>query len=69
MTAGKKPKKEKEPEIPVWKWWLEEKLPEGQKWRTLSHNGPAFPEPYERLPSHVHFKYDGTKILIFDIYI
>ena len=58
-AAAKKPKKEPEPEIPVWKWWLEEKLPEGIKWRTLSHSGPAFPELYERLPVNVHFKYDG----------
>lgn len=56
---GKKPKKEKEPDIPIWKWWLEDKLPEGQKWRSLSHSGPAFPEPYDRLPDHIKFKYDG----------
>lgn len=32
------------------------------KWRTLSHQGPAFPEPYERLPKSVKFFYDGEHI-------
>jgi len=58
----KRVKKEPEPEIPVWKWWLEEKLPEGIKWKTLTHNGPCFPDAYEPLPKNVHFKYDGDKM-------
>ena len=57
--SARRVKKPAEPEIPVWRWWEEEKLPEGIKWRTLSHNGPAFPEPYVPLPKHVRFKYDG----------
>lgn len=55
----KKPKKEPEPEEPIYKWWEEEPLPDDQKWRTLEHNGPQFPPPYERLPKHVFMKYDG----------
>lgn len=61
-TPKKRVKKEPEPEIPVWKWWLEEKLPEGIKWKSLSHNGPCFPDPYDPIPKHVHFKYDGEKM-------
>jgi hypothetical protein len=59
-AAAKKPKKEPKKEEPVYKWWEEEPLPEGQKWRTLEHNGPLFPPAYEPLPPNVYFKYDGT---------
>lgn len=50
-------KKEDEPE--VWKWWLEDKHPEGVKWLTLEHKGPYFAPLYERLPDDVQFVYDG----------
>jgi len=60
----KKVKKEPEPEIPVWKWWLEDKLPQGIKWRSLTHTGPAFPDPYVPIPKHVKLSYDGTPITL-----
>lgn len=56
----KKPKK-KEDEVPVFKWWLEKPLPEGQKWRTLEHKGPLFPPEYKPLPKHVFLLYNGEK--------
>jgi len=58
---AKKPKKEKveEPEEPIYRWWLKEPLPEGQKWVTLDHKGPLFPPAYEPLPKSVYLKYDG----------
>ena len=42
------------------KWWLEEDYPEGLKWRTLKHNGPVFPPPYE--PHGVKMRYDGKPV-------
>lgn len=44
---------------PVYKWWEEEELPDGQKWRTLEHRGPMFPPEYEPLPKTVQLRYDG----------
>ena len=35
----KKPKKEPEPEEEIYEWWKDPPLPEGQKWKTLEHNG------------------------------
>ena len=55
-------KRVKKEEVPVWKWWEEEPLPEGVKWRTLEHKGVVFAAPYERLPSHVNFYYDGKPV-------
>ncbi|XP_053680636.1 DNA topoisomerase I, mitochondrial [Anopheles nili] len=54
---GRKVKEEEEQE--VWKWWEEEKRDDGVKWNFLEHKGPVFAPPYERLPSHVKFEYDG----------
>uniref|UniRef100_A0AC35TTJ7 DNA topoisomerase I n=1 Tax=Rhabditophanes sp. KR3021 TaxID=114890 RepID=A0AC35TTJ7_9BILA len=60
-TPKKKPKVKKEEEE-VWKWWEEEKKPEGIKWNTLYHNGPLFAPGYERVPESIHFKYDGKVV-------
>eukprot|EP00041_Stephanoeca_diplocostata_P017174 m.341907 g.341907 ORF g.341907 m.341907 type:complete len:732 (-) comp20617_c0_seq1:58-2253(-) len=54
----KKEKKPPKPEEPVFKWWEEKELPEGQKWRTLVHHGPLFPPDYEPLPKNVYLLYD-----------
>jgi DNA topoisomerase-1 len=51
-------KKKEEPQE-VWKWWLEDKHPEGVKWVTLEHKGPYFAPPYERLPRGVQLVYNG----------
>uniref|UniRef100_A0A671MA97 DNA topoisomerase 1 n=1 Tax=Sinocyclocheilus anshuiensis TaxID=1608454 RepID=A0A671MA97_9TELE len=40
-------------------WWEEEKCTDGSKWRFLEHKGPVFPPPYEPLPDHIRFYYDG----------
>lgn len=56
------PKKKVKKEEPTkWKWWEEEKkaLPEGHHWETLEHKGPLFAPPYERIPKHIKFYYDG----------
>ncbi|XP_062396672.1 DNA topoisomerase 1 [Sardina pilchardus] len=57
-TAGGKKKVKKEPEQ-KWKWWEEERATDGSKWRFLEHKGPVFAPPYEPLPGHVRFYYDG----------
>ncbi|XP_062314402.1 DNA topoisomerase 1 [Osmerus eperlanus] len=54
--VGKKVKKEPEEK---WKWWEEERATDGSKWRFLEHKGPVFAPPYEPLPNHVKFYYDG----------
>ncbi|RWS14571.1 DNA topoisomerase 1-like protein [Dinothrombium tinctorium] len=59
-TKGKKKKEEDEQHI--WKWWLEDNSDPSQKWRTLIHKGPVFAPPYEPLPSHVKFYYDGKPV-------
>ncbi|KAI8842098.1 hypothetical protein BC829DRAFT_401894 [Chytridium lagenaria] len=41
-------------------WWKETVNDGGIKWKTLVHNGPFFPPPYE--PHGVCFVYDGEKI-------
>jgi len=57
-TKGKKKKEENTEHI--WKWWEEMGNQDASiKWKTLSHNGPVFAPPYEPLPSHVKFYYDG----------
>ncbi|GMR33925.1 hypothetical protein PMAYCL1PPCAC_04120, partial [Pristionchus mayeri] len=55
-------KKKKVEEEDVWEWWTEEKKPDGVKWNSLTHMGPLFAPPYERLPDSVHFKYDGEVV-------
>ncbi|GMT28365.1 hypothetical protein PFISCL1PPCAC_19662, partial [Pristionchus fissidentatus] len=57
----KRKKKEEEPDD-VWEWWKEEKKPAGVKWNSLSHKGPLFAPPYERLPKNIHFKYNGEVV-------
>ncbi|XP_065186248.1 DNA topoisomerase I, mitochondrial-like [Sycon ciliatum] len=61
--AEKKPKvprkKKEEEEREVWKWWEEEPLEDGVKWKTLAHKGPVFAPAYEPLPDSVKFMYDG----------
>ncbi|XP_055681431.1 DNA topoisomerase I, mitochondrial isoform X2 [Lutzomyia longipalpis] len=59
-TKGRKKKEEEEQE--VWKWWEEEKREDGVKWNFLEHKGPVFAPPYEPLPEHVYFEYDGRKM-------
>ncbi|XP_044296336.1 DNA topoisomerase 1 isoform X1 [Varanus komodoensis] len=54
-----KKKKTKKEEEQKWKWWEEERLPEGIKWKFLEHKGPVFAPPYEPLPENVKFYYDG----------
>uniref|UniRef100_A0A803SVZ3 DNA topoisomerase I n=2 Tax=Anolis carolinensis TaxID=28377 RepID=A0A803SVZ3_ANOCA len=54
-----KKKKTKKEEEQKWKWWEEERYPEGMKWKFLEHKGPVFAPPYEPLPENVKFYYDG----------
>ncbi|XP_038606109.1 DNA topoisomerase 1 [Tachyglossus aculeatus] len=54
-----KRKKQKKEEEQKWKWWEEERYPEGIKWKFLEHKGPVFAPPYEPLPENVKFYYDG----------
>ncbi len=42
--------------------WEEERYTDGVKWKFLEHKGPVFAPPYEPLPSHVKFYYDGMRI-------
>ena len=46
--------------------WEEEKYTDGRKWTTLEHKGPLFPPPYESLPHHVKFFYNGTEVKLKD---
>ncbi|KAG7265046.1 hypothetical protein CRUP_020173, partial [Coryphaenoides rupestris] len=55
-TDGKKPKKEEEEK------WEEERATDGSKWRFLEHKGPVFALPYEPLPPHIRFFYDGKQM-------
>merc|ERR1719494_1561839 len=64
QSEEKPKKKKKEEEEEVWRWWEEESLPDGVKWKTLCHNGPCFPDEYERLPSNVRFFYDGKPMVL-----
>ncbi|XP_055355453.1 DNA topoisomerase I, mitochondrial-like [Paramacrobiotus metropolitanus] len=58
-TAGSPRKKKQEEEPEVWKWWEEKRGDDEIKWKTLQHKGPVFAPPYEPVPSHVKFLYDG----------
>lgn len=59
-----KKKRGKKDEEPEYKWWLEEPLPEGKKWRTLEHNGVLFPPEYK---AHgVKMLYNGEPVDLTD---
>lgn len=58
-SPKKKRQKTEEPLEHIWKWWEEEALEEGTKWRTLEHKGPLLAPDYVPLPKHVKFYYDG----------
>ena len=46
-----------------YKWWEDTAKGDGtKKWDTLEHNGVVFPPPYEPLPKHVKFFYDGAPL-------
>ncbi|XP_071037229.1 DNA topoisomerase I, mitochondrial isoform X2 [Parasteatoda tepidariorum] len=66
-TFSPKKKGKKEEEQDVWKWWEEEKLEDGIKWKTLSHMGPVFAPPYERVPKNVKFYYDGKHMVLSEV--
>ncbi|XP_034151999.1 DNA topoisomerase 1 [Esox lucius] len=57
--AGAESKKVKKEPEEKWKWWEEERATDGSKWRFLEHKGPVLAPPYEPLPGHVRFFYDG----------
>ncbi|XP_044267953.1 DNA topoisomerase 1 isoform X4 [Tribolium madens] len=46
----------------VSKRWEEKKEDDGKKWKFLEHKGPVFAPPYEPLPDHVKFYYDGKEM-------
>lgn len=56
---AKRVKQEPETGEHIWKWWLEEDLEPGTKWRTLEHRGPLLAPEYDPLPKNVKFYYDG----------
>lgn len=58
----KRVKKEEEPQEHIWKWWEEEALEAGIKWRSLEHKGPVLAPEYVPLPKHVKFYYDGKSM-------
>lgn len=62
-SSGDSPKKKRvkneEPQEHIWKWWEEEALEAGIKWRTLEHKGPVLAQEYVPLPKHVKFYYEG----------
>ena len=54
---------EAEEEEEEYRWWEDPSKGDGTtKWTTLEHNGVVFPPPYERLPTNVKMRYDGTPI-------
>uniref|UniRef100_A0A6Q2XDX6 DNA topoisomerase I n=1 Tax=Esox lucius TaxID=8010 RepID=A0A6Q2XDX6_ESOLU len=59
FKAGAESKKVKKEPEEKWKWWEEERATDGSKWRFLEHKGPVLAPPYEPLPGHVRFFYDG----------
>lgn len=65
-SAGDSPKKKRvkteEPQEHIWKWWEEEELEAGTKWRTLEHRGPLLAPEYVPLPKNVKLYYDGKPI-------
>lgn len=44
------------------KWWEGVEKKQGNKWKTLQHNGVLFPPPYEPLPSKVQILYKGSPV-------
>ncbi|KAL5278455.1 TOP1 family protein [Megaselia abdita] len=67
-SPTKRAKKEKaEEEEHVWRWWEEEKKPDGVKWNSLEHKGPVFAPPYEPLPKHVRFIYNGKHMKLSEL--
>lgn len=58
----KRAKKEEEPQEHIWKWWEEEALEAGTKWRTLEHKGPLLAPEYQPLPKQIKLYYDGKPI-------
>ncbi len=54
--------KKKEGENEKWKWWEEDRVDDGTKWKFLEHKGPVFAPEYEPLPDHVKFYYDGKHV-------
>lgn len=61
-SPTKKRIKTEEPQEHIWKWWEEEALEAGCKWRTLEHKGPMLAPEYVPLPKHVKFYYDGKQM-------
>lgn len=56
-----------EDDAALWRWWEDEEpcgndTKRRKKWHTLEHRGPLFAPPYERLPRHVHFYYNGVSV-------
>ena len=49
-------------ELPSNRYWEDDATlpPKGHTWITLTHNGPAFPEPY--VPHGVKLLYDGKPV-------
>lgn len=45
--------------------WEEERYTDGVKWKFLEHKGPVFAPPYEPVPSHVKFYYDGEIMFVY----
>ena len=41
-------------------WWEAQEPPEGCQWRTMEHNGVAFPDPY--VPHNIQMKYNGKDV-------
>lgn len=65
-SSGDSPKKKRvkteEPQEHIWKWWEEDALEAGTKWRTLEHKGPLLAPEYTPLPKNVKFYYDGKPL-------
>lgn len=65
-SAGDSPKKKRvkteEPQEHIWKWWEEEALEAGTKWRSLEHKGPVLAPEYVPLPKNIKFYYDGKPL-------
>jgi DNA topoisomerase-1 len=48
-----------------YRWWEDPSKGDGtKKWTTLEHNGVVFPPPYQPLPKHVKFIYDGVPVTL-----
>jgi DNA topoisomerase I len=44
------------------KWWQGVEKKDGNKWKTLQHNGVLFPLPYEPLPSKIQLLYKNKPV-------